>query len=104
MLFMIIERFKDNNVLPIYKRVRDEGRMIPDGLKYVDSWVEPNFSRCFQLMECDDLRLLQDWILNWRGAGMFFEIVPVPTSNETGEVVALFLDKAEALDSGSSCA
>jgi Protein of unknown function (DUF3303) len=51
MLFMIIERFKDNDMLPIYKRVRDEGRMIPGGLKYVDSWVEPNFSRCFQLME-----------------------------------------------------
>jgi Protein of unknown function (DUF3303) len=102
MLFMIIERFKDNNMLPIYKRVRDEGRMIPDGLKYVDSWVEPNFSRCFQLMECDDLRLLQEWILNWRGAGMSFEIVPVLTSKETRQLIAPFLDEAEALDSGPS--
>jgi hypothetical protein len=102
MLFMIIERFKDNNMLPIYKRVRDEGRMIPDGLNYVDSWVEPDFSRCFQLMECDDLRLLQEWILNWRGAGMSFEIVPVLTSKETREVVGPFLDEAEALDSGPS--
>ena len=56
MLFMIIERFKDSDMLPIYKRVRDEGRMLPEGLTYIDSWVEPNFSRCFQLMECDDLR------------------------------------------------
>ncbi|NJR24029.1 MAG: DUF3303 family protein [Richelia sp. CSU_2_1] len=48
MLFMIVERFKDNDMLPIYQRVRDEGRMFPDGLKYIDSWVEPNFSRCFQ--------------------------------------------------------
>jgi hypothetical protein len=45
---MIIERFKDNDMLPIYQRIRDEGRMFPEGLKYIDSWVEPNFSRCFQ--------------------------------------------------------
>ena len=68
MLFMVVERFKDQDMLPIYKRMQDEGRMCPEGLKYVDSWIEPNFSRCFQLMECDDLRLLQEWILKWRGS------------------------------------
>ena len=57
MLFMIIERFKDNDMVPIYRQVRDGSRHLPDGLKYIDSWVEPNFSRWFQLMECDDLRL-----------------------------------------------
>lgn len=88
MLFMIIERFRDADMVPIYKRVRDEGRMFPDGLKYIDSWVEPNFSRCFQLMECDDAKLLQEWILKWRGFGVSFEIVPVVTSKETREVVA----------------
>ena len=93
MLFMIIERFRDDDMLPVYKRVRDHGRMIPEGLKYVDSWVEPNFSRCFQLMECDNLRLLQEWILNWRGSGATFEIVPVLTSKETREVVAPYLDR-----------
>ena len=93
MLFMIIERFKDNDMLPIYRRVRDEGRMLPDGLKYVDSWIEPNFSRCFQLMECDDLRLFQEWTLKWRGTGATFEIVPVVPSKETRDVVAPFLDK-----------
>ena len=90
---MIIERFRDDDMLPVYKRVRDHGRMIPEGLKYVDSWVEPNFSRCFQLMECDNLRLLQEWILNWRGSGATFEIVPVLTSKETREVVAPHLDR-----------
>ena len=50
MLFMVIERFRDNDMLPIYKRVRDKGRGLPDGLHYVNSWVEPNFARCFQLM------------------------------------------------------
>jgi len=94
MLFMIIERFRDNDMVPIYKQVRDGGRMLPEGLKYFDSWVEPNFSRCFQLMECDDLRLLQEWTLQWRGFGATFEIVPVVSSKETREVVAPHLDKA----------
>ena len=92
MLFMIIERFKDDDMLPIYRRIRDRGRMTPEGLKYIDSWVEPNFSRCFQLMECDNLRMLQEWMLNWRGSGIRFEIVPVLTSKETRDVVAPHLD------------
>jgi hypothetical protein len=95
MLFMLIERFRDNDMLPIYQRVRDEGRSLPDGLKYVDSWIEPNFARCFQLMECDDLRLLQQFVLNWRGSGATFEIVPVVGSAATREVVAPFLDEAK---------
>ena len=96
MLFMVIERFKDSDMVPVYRRLREKGRMIPEGLKYVDSWIEPNFSRCFQLMECDDLRLLQQWILQWRGSGTSFEIVPVLTSAETREVVAPYLDGNES--------
>jgi hypothetical protein len=88
MLFMVIETFRDNDMIPVYERVRDRGRMLPEGLTYVDSWVEPNFARCFQLMECDDLRLLQEWVLQWRGCGVAFEIVPVVTSAETRAVVA----------------
>lgn len=93
MLFMVIERFRDNDMLPIYQKLRESGRMLPDGLRYLDSWVEPNFSRCFQLMECDDLRLFQEWALQWRGAGVTLEIVPVVTSKETREVVAPYLDQ-----------
>jgi hypothetical protein len=92
MLFMVIERFRDNDMVPVYRRVRESGRLLPDGLEYVDSWVEPNFSRCFQLMRCDDLRLFQEWVLGWRGAGVTIEIVPVLTSAETREVVAPYLD------------
>ena len=55
MLFMVIERFKDRDPIPVYKRVRDPGIKFPEGLTYVGSWIEPNFDRCFQLMECDDL-------------------------------------------------
>lgn len=91
MLFMIVERFKDNDMVPIYQKVRDEGRMMPDGLTYLDSWVEPGFRCCFQLMECDDLTKLQDWVLKWRGSGVTFEIVPVVSSKETQKVVAPYL-------------
>ncbi|WP_374313406.1 DUF3303 domain-containing protein [Dongia sp.] len=94
MLFMIIERFKDNDMVPVYRRVRESGRSLPAGLKYVDSWIEPNFARCFQLMETDDARLLQEWVLGWRGLGVTFEIVPVVPSAETRAVVAPFLEGA----------
>jgi Protein of unknown function (DUF3303) len=88
MLFMLIERFHNQEAIAIYTHLRDKGRGLPDGLKYVDSWVEPNFDRCFQLMECDDLRLIQEWVLHWHGFGTF-EIVPVVPSKETRETVAL---------------
>jgi hypothetical protein len=93
MLFMVIERFRDNDMVPIYKKLREGGRMLPEGLKYLDSWVEPNFSRCFQLMECDDLRLFQQWVLQWRGCGATIEIVPVVPSKDTRDVVAPHLDE-----------
>jgi hypothetical protein len=93
MLFMIIERFRDDDMIPVYRRLRDRGRGLPEGLTYVNSWIEPNFSRCFQLMECDDLRKMQEWTLHWRGLGATFEIVPVVPSADTRAVVEPFLDK-----------
>ena len=92
---MVIERFANDDMVPIYRRLRDAGRMLPDGLEYVDSWIEPNFSRCFQLMRCDDARLFQEWALQWRGTGATFEIVPVVPSRETREVVAPYLDQPD---------
>jgi len=92
MLFMVIERFKDQDGVPVYRAVRDRGVTFPKGLTYHGSWIEPNFDRCFQLMECDDARLLQEWILNCRGFGVTFEIVPVVPSKETREVIAPYLD------------
>ena len=93
MLFMLIERFKDQDAIATYAHLRDKGRGLPDGLRYVDSWVEPNFDRCFQLMECDDLRLIQEWALHWQGF-LTFEIVPVLTSKDTREAVGRFLPPA----------
>ncbi|HKA08050.1 MAG TPA: DUF3303 family protein [Gemmataceae bacterium] len=85
MLFMVIERFRDRDPAPIYARFREQGRMMPDGLRYVDSWVEANFDRCFQLMECDDTIMLQRWILQWRDL-IDFEIVPVTSSQVVREM------------------
>ncbi len=87
MLFMVIEKFKNRDALAIYRRLRDQGRMMPDGLKYVSSWIEANFDRCFQLMECDDPRLFQQWVIRWRDL-MDFEIVPVVSSKDTMETIS----------------
>jgi hypothetical protein len=85
MLFMVIERFKDRDPAPIYARFAEQGRILPDGLRYVESWVEANFDRCFQLMECDDAVLLQRWVLQWRDL-VEFEIVPVSPSKAVREL------------------
>jgi len=95
MLFMVVERFKDQDPLPVYARVEAAGRRLPPGLTYHASWVEPNFDRCFQLMECDDATLLQPWVLSWRGSGVSFEIVPVVPSIATRQTVAPFLADAK---------
>jgi hypothetical protein len=87
MLFMVIETFRDNDMVPVYRRFQESGRQLPEGLRYIDSWVESNFARCFQLMETDDLRALQTWVLGWRGTGVCFEIVPVLPSAQTRQVV-----------------
>jgi hypothetical protein len=79
MLLMVIERFKGRHPVPIYERLRKQGRALRDGLRYIDSWVEANFDRCFQLMECDDAVSLQKWVLQWRDLAEF-EIVPVSPS------------------------
>ena len=90
MLFMVIERFRDGDAAAVYRRFRERGRMTPDGLKYVDSWVEQDFGRCFRLMECDDPSLLDEWAARWRDL-VEFEIVPVVTSREAAEKVAPLL-------------
>ncbi|HYG80134.1 MAG TPA: DUF3303 family protein [Pyrinomonadaceae bacterium] len=81
MLFMVIERFKNNDAAAVYRRFRERGRMLPEGLKYVESWTETNFGRCFQLVECDDPELFQEWTARWQDL-VEFEITAVLTSDE----------------------
>jgi hypothetical protein len=82
---MIVERFRNRNPKPIYQRLHESGRAMPEGLKYIDSWIEANFDRCFQLMECEDIQLLMEWILAWQDL-IEFEIVPVSPSRDVREM------------------
>lgn len=86
MLFMVIEKFKNRNALGVYRRSRERGRMLPNGLNYIDSWVETNFDRCFQLMECDDPTLFQQWAVQWQDL-VDFEFVPVMPSREAAKTI-----------------
>jgi hypothetical protein len=86
MLFMVIEHYV-SGAAPVYERFAERGRQAPEGLTYVDSWIDAGLTRCFQLMECDDLALLQRWIANWEDI-VRFEVVPVTTSATTAEAVS----------------
>ena len=91
MLYMVIERFGGRErAAAVYRRFRERGRMTPEGLKYVGSWVEPDFGRCFQLMECEDPSLLGEWAARWRDL-VEFEFVPVVTSEAAAESIAPLL-------------
>jgi hypothetical protein len=81
-MFMVIEKFRDQNAKAIYERLRDKGRQIPDGLKFENSWDSADLGRCFQLMEADDVTLFHRWISEWADL-MEFEVVPVAQSRET---------------------
>ena len=86
MLFMVVEHFKQGKTKEIYRRLQERGRMMPEGLKYLDSWISADFNRCWQLMECDDPRLFQEWVLQWQDL-FELEIIPVVSSQETKQVV-----------------
>src|SRR3954447_1865745 len=87
MLFMIVETFRGGDAVPVYRRFRDSGRLAPDGLQYVSSWVSANHERCYQLMDTDDVALIDAWIANWEDL-VEFEVVPVVTSAEAQKALA----------------
>ena len=87
MLFMVVERFSPEAAGEIYRRLRSGGRSLPEGLRYVDSWIRADLRGCFQLMECVDPVLLQEWIAGW-GDLAEFEILPVADSPSTQELMA----------------
>jgi hypothetical protein len=87
MLYMIIENFRDGDARPVYRRFRDRGRLAPDGLRYVSSWVTSDLHRCYQLMECDDVGLVEEWMRQWQDI-VDFECIPVMTSAEAASAVA----------------
>jgi hypothetical protein len=86
-LYMIVEHFKNKDPVPIYRRFRERGRMLPEGVTYVSSWVDEKLERCFQLMEAREPALLDRWAAQWADLGDF-EIHPVITSEEAARRVA----------------
>jgi hypothetical protein len=87
MLYMVVERFKEGAGPQIYQRLRDKGRMMPEGLEYVSSWIDLDFKVCYQVMRTEDAALFALWTDNWKDL-MEFEIVPVRTSTELVEIMA----------------
>jgi hypothetical protein len=85
MLYMVIEQFKDARA--IYKRFSEKGRLMPDGLKYVSSWIDRDFKTCWQVMETDDERLFRQWTDAWSDL-MDFEIIPVRSSAEVRDLMS----------------
>jgi Protein of unknown function (DUF3303) len=86
-LYMVIEKFKNGDAVPVYRRFRDRGRLAPEGLVYVSSWVGDKMDRCYQLMETEDRGLLNQWIANWSDL-VDFEVHPVITSKEAAEKIS----------------
>jgi hypothetical protein len=86
MLYMVIERFKEGAAPEIYQRFRASGRMMPEGLKYISSWIDLDFKICWQLMQTEDFKLFDRWIDNWRDL-IDFEIIPVRASAEAVELM-----------------
>lgn len=87
MLYMIVEDFRGGDAVPVYRRFRDRGRLAPDGLRYVASWVTDDLRRCFQVMECDDERLLREWMASWDDI-VDFEVFPVVSSADAAAAIA----------------
>ncbi len=81
---MVVEHFRNGDAASVYRRFRERGRMAPEGLVYVSSWVDLKLERCWQLMETDDRALLDQWMANWSDL-VEFEVHPVMTSKEAAE-------------------
>ena len=87
MLYMVIETFRGGNPVPVYRRFQERGRLMPAGIEYRGSWVTDDLRRCFQVMECEDREVLDQWMANWSDI-VEFEVIPVLTSAEAATLAA----------------
>ena len=87
MLFMIVERFKNGDPVPVYRRFRDRGRLAPETVKYVNSWVTPDLTMCYQVMDAPDRGSLGQWLDQWKDL-VDFEVMPVITSPDAQALIA----------------
>jgi Protein of unknown function (DUF3303) len=86
-LYMIVERFRNGDAAPVYRRFKERGRLAPEGLNYISSWVTTDLTACYQVMETADRALLEEWMNRWRDL-VEFEIHPVITSAEAAQRAA----------------
>jgi hypothetical protein len=86
-VYMVVENFRNGDAVPVYRRFRERGRLAPEGLTYLSSWVDHKLERCYQLMETEDRALLDQWIANWCDI-VDFEVHPVMASSEAAERIA----------------
>ncbi len=84
---MVLERFKKGDPVPVYRRFKERGRLMPEGLTYVSSWITQDLDRCWQVMECVDRKLLEQWMAQWSDL-MDFEVTEVVTSPQASASVA----------------
>jgi hypothetical protein len=87
MLFMVIETYRDGDAKPVYRRFKEKGRMAPHGARYLSSWVTTDFERCFQIMDCDDRMLLDEWMSRWSDL-VDFEVIPILTAEKASAAIA----------------
>ena len=86
MLYLVVETFRNADPVPVYRRFRERGRLAPEGLEYVDSWVTDDHRRCYQVMKCEDRAMLDEWISNWDDI-VDFEVIPVITSQAAADAI-----------------
>jgi hypothetical protein len=97
-LYMVVEHFKNNDPVPVYRRFHARGRLAPKGLVHISSWIDHNLERCYQLMETHDRTLLEEWMTRWWDL-VEFEVYPVVTSQEASDMVApLLQNSAQRID------
>ncbi len=93
MQYLVIENFRNHDPVPVYRRFLERGRLAPEGLEYIGSWITDDFSRCYQVMECADRSLLDAWLANWQDL-IEFEVFPVLSSSEVIAQLAARLGSA----------
>ena len=86
MFYMIIEHFRNGDPVPVYRRFRERGRLAPEGLRYIQSWVTDDLEHCYQVMECEDRGLLEEWMAQWADL-TDFEVLPVISSAQASSRV-----------------
>ena len=86
MLYMVIEHFHPDKIKELYERFDKKGRLMPNGVHYINSWTDTKVETCYQIMESESEEKLNEWIDNWKDFADFV-IIPVLSSEQAREKV-----------------